>query len=141
MYIFYDSSETDISELTDLSKDIHELTDLWIKRVTIEKDPQMIYEIFCHDANLSDTFYRTKENELYIKKYFDNFTKITNLQVIDKKYNIYKVSDDFYFNSAFITWQWDGLDEPILAEMIFIFTNKCISLYSSMLPELYQSLD
>ena len=76
-----------------------------------------------------------------IKKYFDYFAKLPGIQVINKKYNISKITSNVYLNTAFITWSWDGLEEPITARMTFIFRDKCIfQLHSSALPDLNKDL-
>ena len=76
-----------------------------------------------------------------IKLYFDYFANLPGIKVVNRKYQITKVSDDVYINTAFITWYWDGLEAPVVARMTFIINNNCIfQLHSSVLPEVNKSL-
>ena len=62
-----------------------------------------------------------KKNMLYL------FVIILAIVVIYLVFNV-------YINTAFVTWKWDGLDEPIIARMSFILRNNCIyQLHSSAL--------
>jgi len=123
------------------SQKIANLTDLWIKKVTVEHDPTAISKLFCSDGNLVGTVSQIKRKGQDIRKYFDYFAKLPGIKVISKNYNISKVTSNVYLNTAFITWTWDGLDEPITARMTFLFRNKCIfQLHSSALPEMNKSL-
>ena len=81
---------------------------------------------------------RNKEN---IKAYFNFFVKLPGIKVISRTYNISKISSNVYTNTAFITWNWDGLKEPIVARMTFIYRNNCIyQLHSSVMPSLNKEL-
>ena len=123
------------------SQKIAELTDLWINKVTVEHNPTAISKLFCSDGNLVGTVSQIKRKGQDIKRYFDYFAKLPGIKVIFKKYNISKVTSNVYLNTAFITWTWDGLDEPITARMTFLFRNKCIfQLHSSALPEINKNL-
>ena len=52
-----------------------------------------------------------------------------------------KITNNVFVNTAFITWYWDRLEQPITARMTFIFRDKCIfQLHSSVLPEINQNL-
>ena len=123
------------------SSEIGQLTDLWIKNVTEENNPDTIAKMFCKDGNLVGTVSQKKRQGDDIKKYFDYFAKLPEIKVVDKKYNISEIEPNVYVNTAFITWQWKGLEKPIVARMTFIFRNKCIfQLHSSALPEINQDL-
>ena len=79
--------------------------------------------------------------QFHIKKNFNYFAKLPGINVVSKKYNISKVTYNVYTNTAFITWTWDGLEQPITARMTFIYRNNCIfQLHSSKLPDLNKSL-
>ena len=68
-------------------------------------------------------------------------SKLPNIEVISKDYNISKVTDNVYINTAFVTWKWNGLSEPIVARMTFVYRNNCIfQLHSSALPDLNDDL-
>jgi len=121
--------------------DITMLTDNWINEVTVNHNPRAIYELFCKDGNLVGTVSQTKRKGKDIEKYFDYFAKLPGIKVVDKKYNISQLTKDVFINSAFITWYWEGLEEPITARMTFVFRGKCIfQLHSSTLPTLNEKL-
>jgi len=123
------------------TNEITKLTDAWIKEVTVNHNPDAISKLFCSDGNLVGTVSQVKRRGQDIKKYFDYFAKLPGIQVINKKYNISKITSNVYLNTAFITWSWDGLEEPITARMTFIFHDKCIfQLHSSALPDLNKDL-
>lgn len=120
---------------------IVKLTDLWIYNVTQKNDPSAVYNMFCSDGNLVGTVSQTIRRGSGILDYFHFFAKLPNIEVINKKYTINKVTSNVYINTAFVTWKWDGLDEPIIARMSFIFRNNCIyQLHSSSLPEVNDDL-
>ena len=117
------------------------LTDNWINAVTVNNNPQEIASLFCDDGNLVGTVSQTIRTGPAIEQYFKYFAKLPGIKVLDKKYNISKVSGNVYLNTAFITWTWEGLDEPIVARMSFLFRGSCIfQLHSSGLPEVNKSL-
>jgi hypothetical protein len=117
-------------------KDIAALTDEWINQVTVKNSPEGVTNMFCPDGKLIGTVSRLKRTGLYIKKYFDLFAKKPGITVLDKKYNITKVTPYVFINTAFITWFWSGLNEPVTARMTFVFRKKCLfQLHSSVLPE------
>ena len=130
-----------IFNFTNNEQNIEKLTDNWIEMVTIENNPTKVAELFCSDGSLVGTVskeIRTKEN---IKAYFNFFAKLPGIKVISRTYNISKISSNVYTNTAFITWNWDGLNEHIIARMTFIFRGNCIfQLHSSALPELNEDL-
>ena len=122
-------------------EDIASLTDLWIKEVIVNHNPDAIYNLFCPDGSLVGTVSQVKRKGVDIKKYFNYFAKLPGINVVSKKYNISKVTYNVYTNTAFITWTWDGLEQPITARMTFIYRNNCIfQLHSSKLPDLNKSL-
>lgn len=132
----YNSKKTVIT-----GKNIENLTNVWINAVTKKNNPAEVAKLFCSDANLVGTVSQIKRRGDDIKKYFDYFAKLPGIQVINKKYNISKITSNVYLNTAFITWSWDGLEEPITARMTFIFRDKCIfQLHSSALPDLNKDL-
>ena len=128
---FSGSNETDIANLTDK----------WIYEVTVKHDPKAIYNLFCTDGNLVGTVSPGNRKGLDIERYFDYFAKLEGIKVINKQYNISKITNDVFVNTAFITWTWSGLDKPIVARMTFIYRNNCIfQLHSSALPDTNKSL-
>lgn len=117
------------------------LTDNWINAVTVKHDPAYIASLFCSDGNLVGTVSQTIRKDDAIKQYFNYFAKLPGIKVLKREYDIQKVSNNVYLNTAFITWTWDDLDEPIVARMTFIFRGNCIfQLHSSALPDLNESL-
>lgn len=121
-------------------KDIEKLTNRWIERVVVDNDPNLINSMFCSDGSLVGTVSKEIRNKLDIKKYFNYFAKLPNITVVEKHYDISKVTDNVFINTAFITWQWDG-QEPVTARMSFVFRNKCIfQLHSSVIPSLNEEL-
>ncbi len=123
------------------SSNISNLTDQWIYNVTEINSPDAVTKMFCKNGNLVGTVSQIIREGPDIKKYFEYFTKLPDIKVINKKYNIVKVVDNIYINTAFITWNWEGLEKPIIARMTFLFKNKCIfQLHSSALPELNYDL-
>ena len=118
-------------------QNIENLTNKWINAVTVNNDPEEIANMFCSDGSLVGTV--SKELRTYgnIKLYFNFFAKLPGIKVISRDYNILKVTSNVYLNTSFISWIWDGLEEPIIARMTFIFRDNCIfQLHSSALPEL-----
>jgi len=117
------------------------LTDEWIRLVTVEKSPTKVANHFCKDGILFGTVSQTlRQGRDPIKNYFEFFAKLPGLQVIDKKFNISKISHSVSVNNAFITWKYDGAD-PIVARMTFIYRNGCLfELHSSALPDLNKDL-
>src|SRR5579871_5838693 len=67
--------------------DVAELTDNWIREVTINHDSQSIYGLFCKDGNLVGTVSQVKRKGIDIQKYFDYFAKLPGIRVTNKKYN------------------------------------------------------
>jgi hypothetical protein len=122
-------------------KKIKDLTDKWIIEVTKKHNPEAISKMFCSDGNLVGTVSQIKRQGKDIKTYFKYFAKLPGIKVINKKYNISQVTDNVFINTAFITWSWDGLQEPVTARMTFTFRDDCIyQLHSSALPDLNKDL-
>ena len=120
---------------------IEELTDKWIYNVTVKHDPQAIADMFCKDGNLVGTVSQVKRKGTDIKKYFDYFAKLPDIQVLSKKYIISQVKKNVFVNTAFIEWTWKGLPAPVTARMTFLFRGNCIfQLHSSTLPDVNQAL-
>jgi len=135
------SDEKEKYEHTDKKQEIANLTDKWINNVTKKNDPKAVAKMFCRDGNLVATVSQIIRKGDNIRKYFDFFAKLPEIEVKDRKYSISKITPDVYVNTAFITWKWKGLDEPIVVRMTFVFRNKCIfQLHASALPELNESL-
>jgi hypothetical protein len=121
--------------------EVEVLTDRWIDEVTLNHDPSAIQKMFCSDGNLVGTVSQVKRTGNDIGRYFDYFAKLDGIEVVSRKYNISRVTNDVYINTAFITWKWDALDAPITARMTFIYRGSCIfQLHSSALPDLNQDL-
>ena len=120
---------------------ISKLTDKWIKEVTINNNPAAVAKLFCSDASLVGTVSQVIRTGKNIEGYFKYFAKLPGIKVISKKYTISKIDDNTSVNTAFITWTWDDLKEPIVARMTFIYRGDCIfQLHSSVLPELNKKL-
>lgn len=121
--------------------DITKLTNEWIYSVTVLKNPSEIANLFCNDAMLLGTVSQIIRKGNDIKKYFEYFAKLPNLHVNNKTFNIQKISDNVVVNNAWIEWKWDGLDQPVLARMTFIYLKNLLGdwclfeLHSSKLPE------
>jgi len=127
--------------MSQTEKEITEATDKWIEDVTIKHDPEAVANLFCKDGNLVGTVSQVKRKGEDIRRYFDYFARLPNIRVISKEYNISQVTANVFINTAFITWMWDGLDEPVVARMTFVFRDKCIfQLHSSALPEMNEKL-
>lgn len=125
-------------------KKIAKLTDNWIDAVVKEQSPEKIAKLFCKNAELVGTVSQIIRRNEDIKLYFDYFAKLPNISVLEKEYNIMKIDPNTYMNTAYILWNWDGLEKPIMARMTFIFEigwNSClIYLHSSALPDLNENL-
>jgi len=123
------------------SNDISLLTNNWINAVTVEKSPKTVASLFCPDGNLVGTVSQIKRTGEDIERYFDYFAKLPNLRVVSHEYNVSRITSDVHVNTAFITWMWEGLEEPIVARMTFIFRGSCIyQLHSSALPDVNEDL-
>ena len=113
-------------------------TDEWLDFVSIDKNLDEVVNFFSEDATLFGTFSPILSQNKFIKEYFKHFLSIKGLKVINKKYNIQRISDDIYINNTFITWEI--CDKPnFTTRMSFIFKMisnkfKIIHLHSSVLP-------
>ena len=107
-------------------QEISDLTDMWCNMVTVSHDPVAIANMFCSDGNLIGTVSQDKRKGDDIKLYFDYFAKLSGIMIVDKHYNISKVTDNVFINTAFITWLWDGMKTPIVARMTFVFRDRCL---------------
>lgn len=113
-----------------------QLTDRWIKEVTINRNPQAVANLFCNDGTLVATVSTKLRKGKQIEEYFKFFTSLPGIKVLNRKYNLSKINNNYFINTALITWYWEGLDEPLLVRMSFIFKNDCIfQLHASVLPE------
>ena len=111
------------------------LTDQWVEKVTVENSPGEVYKMFANDATLVGTVSARLRRGQGIKQYFEYFAKLPGISVVDRKDNVQCVTERVYLNNAFITWKWDGLDNPITARMSFLFRgDEIVSLHSSVLP-------
>ena len=125
----------------EIEKKIKNLTIKWIIEVTEKHNPEAISKLFCSDGNLVGTVSQIKRENRDIKSYFKYFANLPGIKVINKEYNISQVTDNVFINTAFITWSWDDLDEPVVARMTFVFRDNCIyQLHSSALPDLNKDL-
>ena len=120
---------------------VAQLTDQWCDLVVNKKDPDQLMGMFCEDGNLIATVSQIKRKSYDIRKYFEFFVHLPKIRIVDRVYNIDKVTNNVHLNTAFITWFWEGLEKPIMTRMTFLFRDQCIfQLHSSALPEFNQSL-
>lgn len=166
----------------DFLENITAATNRWIDLVTNdnlvgggmsdEKRIEMITNLFCLNkvngescsiggiddfcaslfGTVSNQLRRGKENINNYFVYFANIPGLSARSVNDPVFNIQKISNDVYLNSALITWTWDGGPgsdgmEPLVARMSFIYKyqekslelndiNYCIvQLHSSAMPD------
>lgn len=131
IYTFYINLEIDVN-----TQRIANLTDELINNVTIEKNPNKVANMFCSDAKLIATGSKLIRRGIDIELYFNFFANLPHIEVLERNYNIQKITNDVYINTAFLKWYWEGLVKPINVRMTFIFRNKCIvQLHASQLPE------
>lgn len=113
-------------------------TDEWFDFVSIDKNLDKVINCFSDDATLFGTFSHILSQNKLIEEYFKHFLSIKGLKVINKKYNIQRISNEIYINNTFITWEVH--DKPnFTTRMSFIFKMisdkfKIIHLHSSVLP-------
>lgn len=130
LYNFYINSSISMSNY------YSQLTDKWIEEVTINRNPRAVANLFCEDATLVATVSTKLRKGKQIEEYFNFFTSLPGIKVLNRKYNLSKINNNYFINTALITWYWDGLDEPLVVRMSFIFKNDCIfQLHASVLPE------
>ena len=131
IYTFFLNFENDVN-----TQRISNLTDKWIENVTIEKNPNKVANMFCSDAKLVATVSKIIRRGFDIEQYFNFFTNLPNIEVLERNYNIQKITENVYINTAFLKWYWEGLVKPITVRMTFVFRDKCIvQLHASQLPE------
>lgn len=116
---------------------IKKLTDKWINELVINKDADEAFKLFCSDGNFIGTVSEIKKEGEDIRSYFKYFMKLPGIKIINKKYNISKITESVYSNTAFITWSWDDLDKPINTKLSITFRDKCIyQIHTTSLPEM-----
>lgn len=103
---------------------IKTITDNILKKITDGKNINDIINHFCK-----------KDNE-NIREYFEYFTNIPGIKITNKTYNVMKISDEIYTNTAYVTWEWDNIAEPLNTKIILTFKGECIfQLFSDELPK------
>jgi len=102
-----------------------------------------LIEQFSKNALLWGTFSDklSVKNSDEFNEYFNKFSKFPNLEVINKEYNISKITDDVYVNNAYIQWKWLYRSSTTF-RMTFIYKledldYKIHQLHSSILPSLF----
>jgi hypothetical protein len=121
-----------------LSKNkVRDLTNDWIYDVTVRHDADAVANRFADDGSLLATVSPNYRQGCDILEYFKFFVNVPGIQVLQRQYNISKVSNGVWLNSAFVTWKWDGLDDNgLVARMSFLYrNNKIFQLHSSLSPE------
>lgn len=108
------------------TKKFENLTNKWLDEISLNKDPTEAYKLFCSDGSFIGTVSEIKKEGEDIKSYFNYFANLPGLKVVKKTHNVSKVTDNVYTNTAFVTWSWDDLDEPLNTKIIFTFKDKCI---------------
>jgi len=122
--------------------EVARLTDKWIDNVVLHNDPNKLYRMFGSNASLLGTVSRKYRVGDMIKDYFKYFATLPNIAVVEKRYYVQHIGNDVYLNSAFIKWQWDGLPDPIVARMSFLFKGPSLQhLHSSVLPTAPKELE
>ena len=117
-----------------------EITNKFLTNVGNNK-PKDEANLFYDNAVLIATVSQIKRTKQDIEKYFDYFANLPNIHVIEKDFNIIKVSNNVYINNAFVKLSWDNLVEPVIARMTFIIKGNCIlQLHSSGLPDFNENL-
>ena len=136
IYMLFLNFENDVN-----TQKISNLTDEWIQNVTIKNNPNKVANMFCSDAKLIATVSKIIRRGYDIEKYFNFFVNLPNIEVLERNYHIQKISENVYINTAFLKWNWEGLVEPLIVRMTFVFRNKCIvQLHASQLPEFNKDL-
>ena len=80
-------------------------TDEWLDFVSIDKNLNKVINCFSDDATLFGTFSHILSQNKLIEEYFKHFLSIKGLKVINKKYNIQRISNEIFINNTFITWE------------------------------------
>lgn len=126
-----------------LSKNkVKELTNDWIYDVTVRHDADAVADRFCDDGSLFATVSPNLRKGCDILEYFKFFVNVPGIKVVHREYNISKVTNGVWLNSAFVTWTWDDLGEDVIvARMSFLYrNNKIFQLHSSISPEGHPAL-
>jgi hypothetical protein len=119
---------------------VKNLTNLWCASVT-NQDVDGVVKLFDKKATLVGTVSQIIRKDQDIRLYFNYFCNLPGLKIIDKQDNIQQIDSNTTINVAYITWMWDGLKDPIVARMTFVYNNNVlVHLHSSKLPELNSDL-
>lgn len=121
-----------------LSKNkVRDLTNDWIYDVTVRHNPDAVADRFADDGSLLATVSPNYRKGCDIVEYFKFFVNVPGIEVLHREYNISKVANGVWLNSAFVTWTWDALNgDSIVARMSFLYrNNKIFQLHSSISPE------
>ena len=123
-------------------KKVMDLTNDWIDDVTVKHDADAAADRFADDGSLFATVSPALRKGCDIVEYFNFFVNVPGIKVLHREYNISKVSNGVWLNSAFVTWKWDGLDEDgLVARMSFLYrNNKIFQLHSSLSPDGHPAL-
>lgn len=129
--VFFSNIENDVN-----FQKISNITDEWIKNITVRKNPNKVANTFCNNAKLIDLVSKIIRRGVDIEEYFNFFVNLQNIKVLERNYNIQKITNNVYVNTAFLKWYWDGLVKPVIIRMTFVFKNNCIlQLTADELPE------
>ena len=108
----------------------------WFNGVTVQHDSKAVASLFSDDATLVGTVSQKVRTGDQIEQYFDYFVNLPNISAKPLKSHLTNVTDDVYLNTLFVEWNWDGLEEPVVARMTFLFKkDKIYLLHSSALPD------
>ena len=136
VYVFFNNNKNITNK-----QHIAKLTDKWINALTIKNDPVRIANLFCRDASLFGSVSQTLRSGREIGQYFNYFANVSGIRVLDRVYNIQKISDNIYLNSAIVTFIWNGLEKPVQVRVSILFKDNCIlHLHGSGLPDLNKDL-
>ncbi len=121
-------------------KKISHLTDKWIDYIVKFRNPKKAAKLFCKDGLLVGTRSHQIRSGKSINEYFEWLSNLPN-DVVNRRYNISKVSNNVYLNTAFITWYNKDEKKKIITRMSFVFRNDCLFfIHSSFLPQKNQDL-
>lgn len=119
---------------------IKNLTDLWCAAVT-NQDVDGVMNLFDKNATLVGTVSQIIRRGIDIRLYFNYFCNLPNIKIVNRQDNIQKIDSNTCVNIAYVTWMWDGLKDPIVARMTFVYhNNMLVHLHSSKLPEVNSDL-
>lgn len=112
---------------------VTELTNKFFSNV-VNKNSNEIANLFCNDTVLVGSIIGNKTIKQNIE---EHFASLPNITIIEKKFDIKKLSFNVYINNAVIKLSADNLSEPATIRMTFIIRGNCIlQLHSSGLPNL-----